>query len=142
MRYIGGLYMPLALPDSTAVNQAIDQVYKAFNSFEPQRKSEQLLYHQMLENFNNGLDERAQRISQAHSNAPAGIRILMIINALSLIIVMCLLGSNYRNTQRNKVALVSSIVIMSLVLSILIEYPYAGQIAVKPTVLQRLLTSI
>lgn len=131
--------MRKGLPESEAVVQAIHHVYKSFANFEPKRNADKLFYHQMLESFNNALDERAQRLSKSQSSAPAGIRLLMFINVVALILAMCLLGSNYFKAQRNKVALVSSIIMMSLVLAFILDYPYAGPIAVKPTALETLI---
>lgn len=127
------------LSESEITIQAIHDVYKAFASFEPKRTNDQLFYHQMLENFNHALDERAQRLSKAQSNAPEGIRVLMFINSLALILVMCLLGSNYFKAQRTKVTLVSSIIMMSLVLAFVLDFPYAGPIAVKPVALEQVI---
>ncbi|WP_327072245.1 DUF4239 domain-containing protein [Kitasatospora purpeofusca] len=119
-------------PDYKATEARLQAVYDAVQSYEPQTNSEQSYYDQATANLDTLVTQRRARITMATQELPILLQILVYGGALIIIPLTLLFGVRSKRIQILFVASVAGLIGFSILLTLVMDRPFAGDLSVSP----------
>jgi hypothetical protein len=99
--------------------------------FEPSTASESAFYGESVEKLNDVVSQRQERLHRAHSSLPTPFQVLLIAGAALLIVFLFFVGTPSPRAQTLVVAGVAAVIGFNLLLALVLDYPFAGDISVS-----------
>ncbi|MEV0443726.1 hypothetical protein AB0I84_26235 [Streptomyces spectabilis] len=119
-------------PEYGATEGAIGDMFAALNSFEPRTEREKAFYRETISDINKIVAERRARITKAQQSLPVLFKVLAYGGALVIIPLTFLYGNKSRRVRLLFVGSVAALVGFSLLLVLVLDHPFAGDISVTP----------
>ncbi|GAA0290263.1 hypothetical protein GCM10010302_31010 [Streptomyces polychromogenes] len=118
--------------DFDATESQMRAMFDALQAYEPQTAKEQAFYGEMVSRLNDVSSQRRARISTASTQLPVLLQALAYGGALVLIPLTFLYGMKRMRMQLLFVAAVSGLIGFTLLLVIVLDRPFAGDLSVSP----------
>jgi hypothetical protein len=119
--------------DSRSTREALDRLYGAVVAYEPQTQVEQAFYAEIAGKLDEIVFSRRQRVHQATYELPPVLEALIGFGALLMIAVMYFFGTRSTRIHVFMSAAVAALLAFNLLLVLLLEHPFAGEVAVRST---------
>jgi hypothetical protein len=126
---------------SPITEAAYEGLWQCYYHFEPHTVQQEAFYRSSLSVLNELGRQRRHRILESRSKLPAPMWIFLLCGAMVTIFYTYLFGTRHRWLQALIIALLSGLIGFSLFLILLLQYPFTGDISVKPVAFQELSTS-
>lgn len=110
----------------------IDRLYQTLGEYEPESESQVIFYGQAVENLDQALEARRARITDAEQGLPSEFLILVFGGAVLVIGFLCLGGSSNQRAHALFVGGVAALVGFNVLLVLILDHPYSGDIAIDP----------
>ncbi len=118
---------------SPATEQALQNLYKNTEMINPQGKQEEILYNVILKDLYNLSKLRDERLLELESTLPGIIWGVLIIGAIITLLFSTLLGTENILLHGLLKSLFVILIASTFFLIIELDYPFTGEISVKPT---------
>ncbi|GAA0405164.1 DUF4239 domain-containing protein [Streptomyces luteireticuli] len=118
--------------DYTATAAKLDRIYTDLQAYEPRTSTQRAFYEQTLDRLNDVVAQRRARLEQSSEQLPLLIRALVFGGALVVLAVICLFGNRRKSVQILFVASVSVLIGFSLLLVLVLDRPFSGDLSVGP----------
>ncbi|MEU8773416.1 DUF4239 domain-containing protein [Streptomyces sp. NPDC048606] len=118
--------------DAAATSQAVDDLYRVLAAYQPRTFPEQAFYEKALDSLNEVAAQRRARISQSHDELPVLLQVLIFGGAAVIVLITLLYGVRRQGVRLLFVGSVSALIGFSLLLVIVLDCPYAGDMSVSP----------
>lgn len=109
----------------------VDELYAEYQAFEPKGASEQAFYSEAVGRLNDFVKARRERIEDAEHSLPGELMMLIFVGAGLVISFMWFLGTHRVGVQTIMVAGVGALVGFNLLLIVVLDYPFAGEVSVS-----------
>ncbi|GAA3006761.1 hypothetical protein GCM10020229_33600 [Kitasatospora albolonga] len=119
-------------PNYESTARSLDAVYDALQSYEPQTETQQTFYELAAGNLNEVVAQRRARITMATQQLPLLLQVLVFGGALVIIPLTFLYGVRSRRMQLLFVGTVAALVGFSLLLTLVLDRPFSGELSVSP----------
>ncbi|MCX5202834.1 DUF4239 domain-containing protein [Streptomyces sp. NBC_00237] len=119
--------------DSRATESALQGIYQVLQSYEPVTESEKTYYAQAVAHLDDVVSDRRDRITASTSELPILLKVLVYGGALVMVPLTFLYGIPNRKAQLMFVGSVAALIGVSLLLTLSLDRPFAGDLAVPPT---------
>ncbi|MEU4065571.1 hypothetical protein AB0F25_24665 [Streptomyces wedmorensis] len=116
--------------DATAGN--LQAVFDVLQSYEPKTAREEVFYGEAVGHLNDVAAQRRARLTMAEQQLPPLLQLLAFGGALVLIPLTFLYGMRRRRIQILFVASVAGLIGFSLLLVLVLDRPFAGELSVSP----------
>ncbi|MFG2872401.1 DUF4239 domain-containing protein [Streptomyces sp. NPDC048338] len=110
----------------------LDDLYAALQSFEPRTESEKTFYAEAAARLDDVAGERRARLTMAGQQLPPLLQVLAVGGALVIIPLTFLYGMRSRRMQLLFVGAVAALIGFSLLLVVVLDRPFAGELSVSP----------
>ncbi|MFI8293542.1 DUF4239 domain-containing protein [Streptomyces sp. ms191] len=110
----------------------LDDLYAALQSFEPRTESEKTFYAEAAARLDDVAAERRARLTMAGQQLPPLLQVLAVGGALVIIPLTFLYGMRSRRMQLLFVGAVAALIGFSLLLVVVLDRPFAGELSVSP----------
>ncbi|GLX21157.1 DUF4239 domain-containing protein [Streptomyces lavendulae] len=124
--------MTVGRGDAAVTSHAVDGMYRVLADYEPRSFSEQSFYQEALDSLNDVAAQRRARISESHNELPALLQVLIFGGAAVIILITLLYGVRDRRVRLLFVGSVAALIGFSLLLVIVLDCPFAGDMSVSP----------
>ncbi|MFD0375826.1 DUF4239 domain-containing protein [Streptomyces sp. NPDC127112] len=124
--------MQVGRGDAAVTSQAVDDLYRVLAAYEPRSFSAQAFYQEALDSLNEVAAQRRARISQSHDELPALLQVLIYGGAAVIVLITLLYGVRDRRVRLLFVGSVAALIGFSLLLVIVLDCPFAGDMSVSP----------
>ncbi|MGA4844152.1 hypothetical protein [Streptomyces sp. G45] len=119
-------------PRYAVTERAVERMFAALRSFEPTTEREKTFYREVVRDINRVVAERRARITQARQTLPAVFKVLVYGGAVVFIPLTFLYGNKSRQVRLLFVGSVAALVSFSLLLVLVLDHPFSGDISVSP----------
>ncbi|WKX71599.1 DUF4239 domain-containing protein [Streptomyces sp. XD-27] len=110
----------------------IKGLYTALQDYEPATESQRVFYEQASTMLNDVAAQRRDRLAMAHRQLPPLLQVLVFGGALVIIPLTFLYGIRNRSMQLLFVGSVAALIGFSLLLVVVLDRPFAGDVRVSP----------
>ncbi|MFB6840275.1 hypothetical protein [Streptomyces sp. NPDC056361] len=124
--------MRAGTPDYDATAGSLQTVFDVLQSYEPKSPREEVFYEEAVSHLNDVAAQRRARLTMAEQQLPPLLQILAFGGALVLIPLTFLYGMRRRRIQVLFVASVAGLIGFSLLLVLVLDRPFAGDLSVSP----------
>jgi hypothetical protein len=104
---------------------------RLLQGYEPTTASESAFYDEAVDKLNDVVSERQERLHRAESSLPTPFQVLLLAGAAILIVFLYFLGGPSPRAQTLVVAGLAVVIGFNLLLALVLDYPFAGDIAVS-----------
>lgn len=111
--------------------QAVDGIFAAVRSYEPEGAVAQTFYTEAVARLNDGLAARRERLNALEPSIPGSLLFMLFSGAIVIIGLMAVMGSRNRRAHLLMMSAVTGIIAFNLVLGITLDYPFSGDISVS-----------
>ncbi|BAJ26115.1 MULTISPECIES: DUF4239 domain-containing protein [Kitasatospora] len=119
-------------PDYEATAPLVREIYAALQSYEPRNSSEQSFYDSAVGSLDDLVQQRRARITMATQQLPLLLQTLVYGGALVLIPMTFLFGVRSKRMQALFVGSVAALIGFSLLLTLVLDRPFSGDLSVSP----------
>jgi len=116
---------------------AIDDLYRAVQDFVPADANQGLFYQEISATLDELLASRRQRLRQSQYGLPGVLELLIVVGALMIIGFIYFLGTSSQRAHLSMSGAVAALLAFNLLLALLLEHPFTGDLAVKNTAFQQ-----
>ncbi|MCX5891921.1 MAG: DUF4239 domain-containing protein [Deltaproteobacteria bacterium] len=127
---------------SPVTEQALQNLWKSTEKINPQGRQEEILYQVILKDLYNLSKLRNERLLELESNLPGVIWGVLIIGAMVTLIFSTLLGTESLLLHALLKSLFVILIASTFFLIIELDYPFTGNISVKPASYIRMLEMV
>lgn len=113
--------------------EALDGVFTAMQSYEPEGATAQTFYTEAVARLNDGVAARRERMNALEPSIPGSLLFMLISGAVVSVGLMAVMGSQNRRAHLVMMSAVTGIIAFNLVLGITLDYPFSGDISVSAT---------
>ena len=124
---------------SPHAQDTLDELRTSIQEFAPQTMGEQALYTQMLTQVVTLEDNRGLRLLESNEGVPPLLWIVLVITGILTVTFAYLYGMEHPRVQIVRVAVLTVVVALSLYTVRVIEYPYVGDVQVRPEAFEKVL---
>ncbi|MEU6985725.1 hypothetical protein ABZ946_20195 [Streptomyces sp. NPDC046324] len=110
----------------------LEGLYDALQAYEPVTESEKAFYTQAVAKLDDVAGERRARLTMAGQQLPPLLQVLAVGGALVIIPLTFLYGMRSRRMQLLFVGAVAALIGFSLLLVVVLDRPFAGELSVSP----------
>ncbi|MGK5629126.1 DUF4239 domain-containing protein [Streptomyces sp. URMC 123] len=118
--------------DYGATASKLDRVYDVLQRYEPATEAQRAFYEQTLLSLNDVVAQRRARITQSSQQLPILLQALVFGGALVILPLTFLYGNRRRAVRLLFVASVAALIGFSLLLVLVLDRPFAGDLSVSP----------
>ncbi|MFF9011585.1 hypothetical protein ACF09C_01225 [Streptomyces sp. NPDC014870] len=118
--------------DYSVTGGKLDGLYDALQAYEPVTESEKAFYAQAAATLDDVAGQRRARITMAGQQLPLLLQLLAVGGALVIIPLTFLYGMRSRRMQLLFVGAVAALIGFSLLLVVVLDRPFAGDLSVSP----------
>ncbi|MEV8096930.1 DUF4239 domain-containing protein [Kitasatospora sp. NPDC085879] len=111
----------------------LEAVYQALQAYQPDTHSEQTFYDQAVESIGQVAGQRRARITQSGQQLPVLLQVLVYGGAVVILPLTFLYGIRSRRIQLLFVGSVAALIGFSLLLVLVLDRPFAGELSVSPS---------
>ena len=126
---------------SPATERAYQDIWKRYYELKPQGTQEKIFYQISVGQLNEVGKHRRERIMESRSKLPQPMWIFLICGGILTIFYSYLFGTRYLWLQGIAIALLAWLVAFSLFLVLSLQYPFTGDVSIKPLPFQELVLS-
>jgi hypothetical protein len=109
----------------------LDEMYDVVAGYEPTTNSQTTFYGDAVGGLDELVGARRERLAHAAEDLPASLEVLLVGGALMLIAFLYLLGLPSLRAQTAMVLAVSALVGFNLLIALLLDHPFSGDVAVS-----------
>ena len=124
---------------SPRAQNTLDELRTSIQEFDPQTMGEQALYTQMLTQVVTLEENRGLRLLESNEGVPPLLWIVLVITGILTVTFAYLFGMEHPRVQIVRVAVMTVVVALSLYTVRVIEYPYVGDVQVRPEAFEKVL---
>jgi len=124
---------------SPRAQDTLDELRTRIQEFDPQTMGEQALYTQMLMQVVTLEENRGLRLQESNEGVPPLLWIVLVITGILTVTFAYLFGMEYPRVQMLRVAVLAVVVALSLYTVHVIEYPFVGEVQVRPEAFEMVL---
>ncbi|WP_406863806.1 DUF4239 domain-containing protein [Streptomyces sp. HUAS MG47] len=124
--------MRAGAPAYGATEERLLAAYDVLQAYEPKTVREQVFYEEAVARLNDVTAQRRARLTMAEQQLPALLQILAFGGALVLIPLTFLYGMRRLRIQLLFVASVAALIGFSLLLVVVLDRPFSGELSVTP----------
>ncbi|MEV7418173.1 DUF4239 domain-containing protein [Streptomyces sp. NPDC089919] len=121
-------------PDYSATSRNVEAIYDALQSYEPVTERQQAFYEEAVSHLNDAVGQRRERINLATTRLPTLLELLVFGGALVIVALTFLFGLRSLRMQLLFVGSVATLIGFSLLLVLVLDRPFAGELSVTPGV--------
>ncbi|GAA2803235.1 hypothetical protein GCM10010441_29930 [Kitasatospora paracochleata] len=110
----------------------LEAVYQAMRAYTPESQTEQTFYQQAVGSLDQVVAQRRARITQSHQQLPVLLQVLVYGGAVVILPLTFLYGIHSRRIQLLFVGSVAGLIGFSLLLVLVLDRPFAGELCVSP----------
>ncbi|MBH1935904.1 DUF4239 domain-containing protein [Streptomyces sp. AV19] len=118
--------------DHTAATPRLDRVYADLQAYEPRTAAQQAFYEKALDGLDDIAAQRRARLRQSSQQLPLLFQVLVFGGALVVLAIICLFGNRRKSVQILFVGSVAVLIGFSLLLVIVLDLPFSGDLSVDP----------
>jgi hypothetical protein len=118
--------------DSDAALAGLDGIYTAFRTVEPRSAEQKAFNVDAIQQLNDALDARRNRIQSAVGGLPWDIAILILFSSFVVVAYAVLVGSPSFWFHLLGPGAIAAVVAVSLVVLVDLSYPFSGDFAIPP----------
>lgn len=133
--------MALSGEASPRADAAYEKLWQYYYKYQPQNFQEETFYQASLRQLNELGRQRRLRILESRSKVPVPMWVFLICGGALTIFFTYLFAARRLLLQGLIIALLSGLIGFSLFLVLSLQYPFTGDISIKPSAYQELLTS-
>ncbi|MFF3920444.1 DUF4239 domain-containing protein [Streptomyces sp. NPDC001852] len=119
-------------PSYGATETHLRDAFRVLQTYEPKSQHEQVFYQQAVNHLDDIASQRRARITMAGQELPWLLQVLAYGGACVLIPLTFLYGTRKRRIQMLFVASVAGLVGFSLLLIVVLDRPFSGELSVSP----------
>jgi hypothetical protein len=127
---------------SLKVQQAQDEIWKLFSSYIPQNETQKIFFTEAVKKLNNVCEIRQMRLLEACSGIHPILYFVLIAGGIITVTFMLFFGSDNFIPQLIMTSMLAVIIAIALFTVIALDYPFIGEISVKPDVFKNVLTNL
>lgn len=120
--------------DSPEAWALIDELYVALQAYEPETVAQNTFYEEVVARLNELLAERRERIEEAEEELPTAFLVLIVLGAAMMMVSLWLLGGGNTLVTELMVVGVALLVGFNLLLVVLLDHPFSGDVRISPHV--------
>jgi hypothetical protein len=120
-------------PSYGATADKLQTVFEVLQTYEPKTAREEVFYEEAVARLNDVASQRRARLTMAEQELPPLLQVLAFGGALVLIPLTFLYGVRKLRIQLLFVASVAALIGFSLLLVLVLDRPFAGDLSVTPT---------
>ncbi|MCX5377661.1 DUF4239 domain-containing protein [Streptomyces sp. NBC_00091] len=120
-------------PSHAATADHVEGMYRALQAYEPTDARTQTFYEEAAASLNDAAGQRRERIDLATTELPTLLQVLVFGGALVLIPLTFIYGLRSLRMQLLFVASVAALIGFSLLLVLVLDRPFAGELSVDPS---------
>ena len=124
---------------SPQAQDTLDELRTSIQEFAPQTMGEQALHTQMLTQVVTLDENRGLRLLESNEGVPPLLWIVLVIIGILTVTFAYLFGMEHPRVQIVRVAVMTVVVALSLYTVRVIEYPYVGDVQVRPEAFEKVL---
>ena len=124
---------------SPQAQDTLDELGRSIQEFDPQTMGEQTLYSQMLTQVVTLEENRGLRLLESNEGVPPLLWIVLVIAGILTVTFAYLFGMDQPRVHMLRVAVLTVVVALSLYTVRVIEYPFIGDVQVRPEAFERVL---
>ena len=124
---------------SSQAQDTLDELGRSIQEFDPQTMGEQTLYSQMLTQVVTLEENRGLRLLESNEGVPPLLWIVLVIAGILTVTFAYLFGMDQPRVHMLRVAVLTVVVALSLYTVRVIEYPFVGDVQVRPEAFERVL---
>jgi hypothetical protein len=122
---------------SVETDAELDHIFAVFHAFRPGNDTDIAFYEEAIVKLNDVVSSRRVRLDAAMEEMPPDLLVLLIGGGIVLVSLTLLFGvANFR-LHAVMVASVAGLMAFSVMLAIVLDYPFSGALSVRPDVFQR-----
>lgn len=118
---------------SPTTEQALDDLRKAIHNIKPTNMQEQILYPNILKDFNSLVNLRQDRLFDMESSLPGMFWLVLVTGFIVAILFSILLGAEKVWLHIIMTSMLAIIIANAFYLIIELDYPFMGSLSAKPT---------
>lgn len=120
------------IADYSVTGRRLEELYDALQAYEPVTESQKAFYAQAVATLDEVAGDRRARLTMAGQQLPPLLQVLAVGGALVIIPLTFLYGMRSRRMQMLFVAAVAALIGFSLLLVVVLDRPFAGELSVSP----------
>jgi hypothetical protein len=124
---------------SPQAQDTLDELGRSIQEFDPQTMGEQTLYSQMLAQVVTLEENRGLRLLESNEGVPPLLWIVLVIAGILTVTFAYLFGMDQPRVHILRVAVLTVVVALSLYTVRVIEYPFVGDVQVRPEAFEMVL---
>ncbi len=124
---------------SPQAQDTLEELRRSIQEFDPQTMGEQALYTQMLTQVVTLEENRGLRLLASNEGVPPLLWIVLVIAGILTVTFAYLFGMEHPRVQMVRVAVLAVVVALSLYTVRVIEYPFVGEVQVRPEAFEKVL---
>ncbi|QDQ09200.1 DUF4239 domain-containing protein [Streptomyces spectabilis] len=125
--------MRTGTPQYSVAQREMRELFAALQTYEPRTERERAFYREAIDDLNEVVAQRRARMAIAGQELPGLLKTLVYGGALAFIPLTFLYGINSRRVQLLFVGSVAALIGFSLLLVVVLDHPFAGNISVDTT---------
>ncbi len=125
--------------ESPKAQDTLDDLRRSIQEFDPQTMGEQTLYSQMLTQVVTLEENRGLRLLESNEGVPPLLWIVLVITGILTVAFTYLFGMDQPRVHILRVTVLTVVVALSLYTVRVIEYPFVGDVQVRPEAFERVL---
>ncbi|MEV6209335.1 hypothetical protein [Kitasatospora sp. NPDC051914] len=110
----------------------LEAVYRSLQGYQPSSHSEQTFYDEAVDSLGDVAGQRRARITQSSQQLPVLLQVLVYGGAVVILPLTFLYGIRSRRIQLLFVGSVAALIGFSLLLVLVLDRPFAGELSVSP----------
>lgn len=126
---------------SPAAENAYQEIWNSYYDFRPQTPQEELFYETSILQLNEVGKHRRQRILESRSKLPGPLWVFLICGGLVTVFFTYLFGARHLWVHGTVIALLTWLIAFGLFLILSLQYPFTGDISIKPLPFEELVES-
>ena len=119
--------------ESPRAAAALDDLYAAMQSVEPESESARTFYEDSVRQLNASLEARRNRLADARGGLPGEVGALILVGSIAILSYATLVGSRSFWFHAIGAGLIAVLVSFSLVVLLGLSYPFSGGLEITPT---------
>lgn len=126
---------------SPAAQQAYRDIWQSYYDFKPQTPQEEMFYETSILQLNEVGKHRRQRLLESRSKLPGPLWVFLIFGGFVTVFFTYLFGARHLWVQGTVIALLAWLIAFGLFLILSLQYPFTGDISIKPLPFEELVQS-
>ncbi|MFD9902875.1 hypothetical protein [Streptomyces sp. NPDC059063] len=122
--------MQAGKPQYSATQRQMQDLFASLQTYEPRTEKEKAFYRETIDDLNEVVAQRRARLTIADQELPGLLKVLVYGGALVFIPLTFLYGVRSRRVQLVFVGSVAALIGFSLLLVVVLDHPFAGNISV------------